>query len=366
MRAHPDCPIFRPDARQVRPIPATDLAAALPRPHLVIVIDTEEEFDWGQPLSRSNRSARNLLCQEPAQRVFDAHGATATYVIDHAVTEDSAAARVMRSYSESGRAVVGAHLHPWLAEPTEETLTPATSYAGNLPERLERAKIADLTRAVTHAVGRRPEIYKAGRYGFGPATAGILAGLGYTVDTSMVAQSRFTGDGGPDYTAITPGAHWLADQPGLLELPTTAGFAGVARRAGPRLFDRMDGTWGRKLKLPGVLARGRVLERIRLTPEGTTLTEMRRLTDALLDDGCRVFCLAYHSSSLLPGGSPYARTQLEVDELVARLDGYCRYFLGALGGVAVSPLALRERLLAARGGRVADGGGNAGVLAGTA
>jgi hypothetical protein len=354
MTLPPGPQIYRPDARHFRPIPAAELGAALPRPHLAIVIDTEEEFDWSRPLARANRRVRNLLCQEPAQRVFDAHGAMATYVIDHAVTEDLAAAAVMRRYSETGRAVIGAHLHPWLAAPPLEVLTPATSYAGNLPADLERAKIAHLTRAVTRAVGTRPRIYKAGRYGFGPATAGILADLGYAVDSSMVAHSRFSDDGGPDYTAVDSSPRWLACQPDILELPTTAGFAGVARRAGPRLFGLVAGPWGGRLRVPGVLARSGLMERIRLTPEGTTLDEMRRLTDTLVDDGCRAFCLAYHSSSLLPGGSPYAKTSLDVDELVARLAGYCAYFLGELGGVAVSPLTLRERLLASPASGRAD------------
>jgi hypothetical protein len=364
MRASHACPIYRPDPSDFRSIPSPELAAAFARPHLSIVIDTEEEFDWGQPLARTNRRVRNLLCQEPAQRVFDAHGAVATYVIDHAVTEDLAAAAVMRRYRETGRAVVGAHLHPWLAPPTSEPLSPATSYAGNLPAELERAKLAHLTRAVDRAVGTPPRIYKAGRYGFGPATGGILADLGYKVDTSMVAHSRFTSDGGPDYTALDPSPRWLAGQPDLLELPTTAGFTGVARGMGSRTFDRVDGPWGRRLKVAGMLARGGILDRIRLTPEGTTLDEMRRLTDTLLDDGCRAFCLAYHSSSLLPGGSPYAKTSLDVDELVARLAGYCAYFLDELGGVAVSPLTVRDRLLAVRTGTLRAGGPDAVVPAG--
>ena len=56
-----------------------------------------------------------------------------------------------------------------------------------------------------------------------------------------------------------------------------------------------------------------LVERLRLTPEGLTLADMKRQTRAALARGERYFMLTYHSSTLLPGVTPYAghgRTRL--------------------------------------------------------
>ena len=50
-----------------------------------------------------------------------------------------------------------------------------------------------------NAIGTRPTIYKAGRYGVGPATTNILADLGYQIDISIVPHSTYEADGGPDF-----------------------------------------------------------------------------------------------------------------------------------------------------------------------
>jgi hypothetical protein len=343
---------WAPRSDTFRPIPAATIGAAFDRPRLAVVIDTEEEFDWAQPLARANVAVTNIARQPRAQDLFRPRGVVPTYVVDHPVVADAGSAAVMRGFAERGEALIGAHLHPWVTPPDQEAVTPANSYAGNLPAALERAKLERLTDAIETATGVRPRVYKAGRYGFGPHTARLLADLGYQVDSSMVARSAFTADGGPDYTALPAAPAWLTGPGALLELPLTAGFAGVARAAGATAFPRLSAPWASRLRIPGVLARSRLLEKIRLSPEGTTLAEMKRLTTALLADGQRVFCLAYHSSTLLPGGSPYARTPADVTAFLDRIAGYLDFFIEQIGGVPATPLEIRAALAAqTEGGR---------------
>jgi len=87
-----------------------------------------------------------------------------------------------------------------------------------------------------------------------------------------------------------------------------------------------------KLRIPGLMARLGLLERIRLTPEGISLEEARRLTMTMFRRGHRLFVLSYHSSSLLPGGAPYVSTQAELRTFLAWLQGYLRFFFGPLSG----------------------------------
>lgn len=88
-----------------------------------------------------------------------------------------------------------------------------------------------------------------------------------------------------------------------------------------------------------------LLERIMLTPEGTSVSEMCRLADAQRRAGAKVFMLSLHSPSFMPGGTPYAANQAEVAALLGRIEGFLEHFFGRMGGVPISPLDLRRRII---------------------
>lgn len=322
--------------------PAAHRPAALPAgtpPMLAVVVDTEEEFDWSRPLSRDNTAVTTVAAQPRAhEAVFDRLGVVPTYVVDWPVATDPAAAAVLRDLADDGKAVIGTHLHPWVNPPHDEPVTPPTSYHGNLPEALEREKLSRLTDAITGAFGRRPTVFRAGRYGVGPHTAATLARLGYTVDTSIVPCTRFTADGGPDFRGLSARPSWVETGHGhLLELPVSCGYAGHLRGQGRWLYERVTGPRGMKLHVPGVLARSGLLERIRLTPEGAGVAELVRLTRALAADGVRVFTLSYHSPSMAPGHTPYVRDGADLTAFLATIADFCTWFRDDLGGVFRTP-----------------------------
>ncbi len=176
---------------------ALDLPDGHP-PVLMVVIDTEEEFDWHLPFDRKNTSVESMRHVEKAQEVFDEFGIRPTYVVDHPVASQETGYSLLREFVSSGRATIGAHLHPWVSPPHEEGVNSFNSYPGNLSARLEEEKIARLTEQITRTFGARPTIYKAGRYGFGPNTGEILSKLGYEIDLSGFAGFDLSEDGGPD------------------------------------------------------------------------------------------------------------------------------------------------------------------------
>ena len=40
------------------------------QPELLVVVDTEEEFDWSRPLARENTSVETIKVQDRAQEIF--------------------------------------------------------------------------------------------------------------------------------------------------------------------------------------------------------------------------------------------------------------------------------------------------------
>ncbi|GAA0585800.1 polysaccharide deacetylase family protein [Caenispirillum bisanense] len=349
---------------------ATHRPAALPpghRPVLAVIVDTEEEFDWTRPLSRGNRGVTAVEALEAShEAVYDRLGLKPAYVIDHPVAATPSSARILRRLQDEGRCEVGTHLHPWVNPPDAEIVTSTTSYAGNLPPELEHAKLSLLTDVIADAMGRRPTLYKAGRYGAGPNTSAILHGLGYTMDASVVPWVSFGDDGGPDYRAVPVRPYWFGPGGSLLELPLTSGFCGLLRRLGPRLHGPVTRPLGMRLHLPGILARSGLFERVRLSPEGCTLAEMQRLTRALLKDGVQVFTLTYHSPSVAVGHTPYVRSESQRTAFLATIRAYATWFRDSMGGSFATPSEIRSLMLtgaaapaagtAAADGRAADGG----------
>ncbi len=320
---------------------ARDTAMAEP-PLLVVIIDTEEEFDWARPISRDNRGVTSIVGQARAQAIFARYGIVPTYVVDYPVATDADAVATLKAFQDAGAALIGAHLHPWVTPPDDEKVTPANSYPGNLPPALEEAKLRTLTDAIEENFGRRPRVYKAGRYGIGPNTPAILARLGYLVDASVVPHTEFRADGGPDFRHERPVPRAFDEAGKVMELPLSVGFCGLLRRLGPRLYGPMTRPLPMALRLPGIAARARLLERIRLSPEGADADDHVRLTRALRRDGVRVFSYTYHSPSLVPGHTPYVQSARELAAFLDRMDRYFDWFFGTLGGRTTTPLEVRE------------------------
>jgi hypothetical protein len=313
-------------------------------PLLAVIVDTEEDFDWARPLARENTGVTSIAAQVRAQRIFARYGIVPTYVIDYPVASSKPAVRILREFLEHGQCEIGAHLHPWVNPPHEEEVNAQNSYPGNLPPRLERNKLERLTQKIEENFGKRPTVYKAGRYGVGPATARLLEDLGYCVDASVVPYTEFLEDGGPDFRGFGFRPYWFGKQRKMLELPLTCGFFGRARRMGANLYPILSNPLSMRFRAPGVFARLGILERIRLTPEGSDHAAHRRLSESLLKQGCRVFSFTYHSPSLEPGNTPYVRDQSDLSAFLDTMDRYFDYFMNALRGRPTTPMQLYEML----------------------
>ena len=285
----------------------------------VVFVDTEEEFDWSKPLARENRSVATVAALPAAQARFAAAGVPLALMVDHPIATDPRAIDLIGPLLTGGTAV-GTQLHPWVNPPFDEALTPANSFAGNLPRQLEEAKLVALTEAITAAFGTRPTAYRAGRYGLGPASFDLLKAHGYRLDSSMRPGFDYASEGGPDFSALGNHAFRIG---GIVELPLTTVFTGAARSGGIALYRSA----GRIPKGRAVLARSGLLQRIPLTPEGIPVREALEAVRVAIGEGVRVLSFAFHSPSLAPGHTPYVKDKADLaafwhwwDRILAELD----------------------------------------------
>src|SRR5438067_12529572 len=156
-------------------------------PMLVVVVDTEAEFDWEAARPRHARGVTSVKYQDRAQRIFERYGVRPTFVLDFPVSSTPEAFEFIRDLHRSGGCEIGAHLQPWDNPPLVEQITDENSYPGNLPFELEREKLIHLTQSIQTNIGVRPRIYKTGRYGGGPATAANLAQPGLQIHRKSVS-----------------------------------------------------------------------------------------------------------------------------------------------------------------------------------
>ena len=302
----------------------------------VLTVDTEEEFDWTKPIARDGYTVHSVTRLARFQQFCEGHGVCPIYLVDYPIISSPAAVDILRAAVAAGTAEVGVQLHPWVSPPFSEDVCENNSFAGNLPEELERAKFRGLRDAIEAAIGVAPQMYRAGRYGVGPNTAAILSDCGIAIDTSVRSTFDYSTGGGPNFRDFPVTPYWIDRNRGLMELPLTTVYWGLLRQFGTALHARM---W-RVPRLRGALARIGMLERIPLTPEGVTIEEALRGIDIAIDLGLPVLVFSFHSPSLAPGFTPYVRSE---DDLDALYDWFRQAF-GYLAKRGIKPVGIREMI----------------------
>ena len=68
-------------------------------PDLAVIVDTEEEFDWSRPFSRSAVRVGSIAKQLLMHQVFGRHGIVPTYVVDTPVATTPSAVSCFLQYS---------------------------------------------------------------------------------------------------------------------------------------------------------------------------------------------------------------------------------------------------------------------------
>ncbi|MCR8924107.1 polysaccharide deacetylase family protein [Dasania sp. GY-MA-18] len=311
-------------------------------PQLIVVIDTEEEFDWGAGPDRSKTSVSAMQHIDRVQNIFDQYGIVPCYVVDYPVVSQAQGVALLRQYHSEGRCEIGAHLHPWVTPPYDEEVSAFNSYAGNLPAELERKKLQAMVDKITEVFAKRPTIYKAGRYGLGSNSSAIMEQLGFEVDVSVCPPVDYRADGGPDYSRAHAQPFWFGSDNGLLELPVTGAFVGWAGALQRPLYN-MAGKL-QKFKAKGILSRLSAVDRLMLSPEGFSSQEHIKLTEYLLKRGVRTFTWSFHSTSVKPGMAPYVKTEQDLAEFLDSFRRYFDYFFTQLKGEATTPSLLKQKL----------------------
>lgn len=298
---------------------------------LVVTIDTEED-NWGDYRSEGY-ALENIDCVPELQSLFDRYCVRPTYLVTYSVATHARAVKVLKAILDRGGCEIGSHCHPWHTPPVEEELNEKNSMLCNLPAALQSKKLECLHRAIQDSFGVTPTSFRAGRWGYGKVVASSLARLGYRVDTSVMALTDWTNYFGPDFSRVysdpfcfNPDDLYSHDRTGcLFEVPASVGFAqsnfGLARA----IYEVLRQDWIKPLRLIGTLDRIGWLNKIWLSPEQSTASEMIRLAKIFQSNNAPVINMFFHSPTLKPGLTPFVKTAEEKKQFLSKIETFLRF-----------------------------------------
>lgn len=298
-------------------------------PKLAIVIHAEEEFDWDSGFYRSNTS---MTHDQELISLIDTIielGGKVTLAMDYPFIASEGGKRVVEKYKgRVGEDIEFAtHLHPWVNPPFEDDndqIENEFSYPGNLSRHFEYQKLNTLTDQIEKVTGTRPVTYLAGRYGIGENTTNILNELGYKVDLSVSAYCDFTHQQGPDFSCYT---NQCFSRNQVLYFPHTCSivsfipFIDKSLNLNPTLYSRLH-----RNKLTSLVGKVLRISKFRLSPEGFSFKQMKRVTESQMRAGQREFILSFHSPSAKVGLTPYVRNLSELEAFKHHLFNYIEWF----------------------------------------
>ena len=269
-----------------------------------VTIDVEPDCqtDWrrSDPLRFGNvvEGIPNILTP-----LFERYGVRPTYLLSPEVMDDARAVDVLKRVPN---AELGTHLHAEYCEPErvyeDAAGTASLTFPSALSDEILAGKIRNITEQFQRAFRQAPAVYRAARFGADERTWRGLGELGYTVDTSVTPGIDWTSKGGPDFSREP-------DQPrrvdgGVLEVPVTIA---------PGILSKM---------MPGQWFAWRWLR-----PSVMTAWGMRRLIDDMIGKHPDRVCLnmMFHSMEVIPGASPYVRSERGRRAFLKRLEAVLAY-----------------------------------------
>ena len=298
-------------------------------PQLLILVHAEEEFNWGEPFSRTHRDVSHIKHLLRYQAMFSQFGASVAYALSYPVVEnDQSALIVKKLIGESNNVSIGMHCHPWVNPPYDEQVNNYNSYPGNLTKNQERDKLFHLHRKIENTLGQKPLFYLAGRYGIGQNTYDILSELNITIDFSPLPHYDYSDQDGPDFTYHPTR---ITKENGVTVIPHSSGFTGWMSDGGerPRLLNSKLLVKSRMSSIFSVLGG---FSRVILSPEGFNLKQMKELTLKLISSKHDIIVLSFHSTSISAGLNPYVTSSRAESDFFNQLQQYLVFYEQKIGG----------------------------------
>lgn len=320
-------------------------------PSYAITIDTEEEWDWDAGWPVTKHSLNNIAQMPRFHTLCQAHGAKTTWFTNWSVMNQEETRSSLLEITRHEDAELGMHIHPWLTPPcvNDDTFHPRESYLHNSPSELIQRKL-EVVWQLFAEYGCQPKSFRGGRYSSGAEIQRFLQDPrhGFLVDASVVPFTTWQDDGAPDYRHRTHLPNRVAPtaqgSEALWEIPVTLGYTNQHIEFWAAIFNRIEHSFLRHLKLCGAINSSGIARRVWLNFECTAPADMIALLVLLEKLEVPCVTLTLHSSSLMKGGNPYSTTQQSVDEIFSCVEQVLAWLANNKNFTPVTMVELAQQL----------------------
>lgn len=292
---------------------------------VTMTVDTEEEWDWDGGWPTGEPAVSNIDDLPKFQAICDRHGVAPTYFTNHAVLANGRSRDVLLQLAAGKHAEIGMHIHPWNTPPIVDShaVVARETFLHNLPRNLVEAKLATVFE-VFHELGLFPTSFRGGRYSSDEVIQSYLRDRGVLVDASVVPFTTWKDDGAPDYRHRGLAPRRLParrpEEGPFWQIPLTLAYSRRPQAFWRWCYEKIETTALRHLRLIGIAERLGVVERMWLNfeyePGERILSFLQKLRPMQLE----TIVMTIHSSSMVPGKSPFVRTTADQERMYAGMD----------------------------------------------
>ncbi len=308
-----------------------------PALRVIVSLDVEEEGLFSGNYAATGCGVRNVALLRRLAPLTSELGFPLTLFCAHTVFTNAEACGHLAWMRDHHNAEIAAHLHHWSTPPLDDAQHTPHAQAekqgpptrtDRLPRQLLRQRLRTLLDAGREFQGAPLTSFRMGRWDLKSSVRPLLAEEGITFDSSVCPLRIF--NDGPDHFLAPSDPYWLDDAPNLLESPVTQ--IPLSRNLA-RLWHSCghDTAWADSFHFWGALSPN---------PVWHSAAVMRAATRLHMARGGRVLSLFWHSSEMLPGGSPNIPDQRAADALYTKIYNFLAWLARnyAVRGVTAAQL----------------------------
>lgn len=277
----------------------------------IITVDTEGDnlWRWKKGTTITTENAKFI---PRFQELCEKFGFKPVYLTNYEMAQDDVLVHYIKTKAQQGLCEIGMHIHAWNSPPEYQLVD---SFGGNpyiteYPDEVAEEKIKYLTCFLESKFEMKIISARSGRWATNDAYFDALKRSGYVVDCSLtpgIDWSTCPGStikNGNDYRNIRRRA--FMHPSGIIEVPMTS----------KRVRHWADGTLRHKT---ACIVKG---EELWLRPIKKSLHNLIFLSKNVAEEKNGYLEFMLHSSELMPGGSPYFKSEDDIDVLYNILEQY--------------------------------------------
>ena len=288
----------------------------------IVTVDTEGDNLWDWKLGNTI-STENADYMGSFQELCEKYSFKPVYLVNYEMAQSDVLVDVLRPKAEKGLCEIGMHLHAWNSPPKYElpVIYSGCPYITEYPQEVIYEKHKFLQDYIEDRFGQKPVTYRAGRWATDDRVFSVLETLGFKVDCSVAPGiSLKNGVGmtvkhGNSYVGFSKTPYRIKGE--LIEVPMTTrcvrSMRGATVRNRAKHFIKGEELW--------------------LRPVIHTYEDLLRLRGIVENEGCDYLEFMIHSSELMPGGSPYGKTEVAVRDIYSRMERFFEAVSGDYEGI---------------------------------